>query len=196
MVMLFITGAILVFQKDIVSSAAQGGWVSSIGWDNPEPFFKTVKQLHRWILDSPPGKTALSVGRAIIGISTIATTLVLISGIVIWVPRSYKALKNRLKITSGKGVRRFFYDWHMAIGIYTVLFLLLMTLTGPTWTFPWYKSAFLALVPGGSQSLIYTIHTGGWGGIVVKLIYFFSSLAGATLTVTGYYLWLKKKLAK
>lgn len=73
--LVFLTGAMLVFEDDIVASAQAGGWVASLGWDHPEPFFKGVKQLHRWLFDSPESKTSLTVGRAIIGISAMATAL-------------------------------------------------------------------------------------------------------------------------
>lgn len=34
-VFLFLTGSILVFEKEVVTSAAEGGWVSACGWENP-----------------------------------------------------------------------------------------------------------------------------------------------------------------
>ena len=37
-----LTGAVLVFEKDIVSSADNGGIVSSIGWNNPQPFLSLL----------------------------------------------------------------------------------------------------------------------------------------------------------
>lgn len=67
---LFLTGAILVFQKDIIASANTGGWIYSIGWENPQPFFKSVLRLHRWLFDIPADKSQLTLGRAIVGIST------------------------------------------------------------------------------------------------------------------------------
>lgn len=70
------------------------------------------------------------------------TCFVLISGIVIWWPRTRKALKNSLKITATKGWRRFWYDLHVAGGMYALIFLLAMALTGLTWSFPWYRTAF------------------------------------------------------
>lgn len=195
---LFLTGAILVFQKDIIASANTGGWIYSIGWENPQPFFKSVLRLHRWLFDIPADKSQLTLGRAIVGISTIATGIILLSGIVIWIPRQIKSLKNRLKITSGKGIRRFLYDWHVAIGIYSVIFLLLMVLTGPAWTFKWYRSMLMGILPESASpmKLIYSLHTGNWGGIITKIIYCASAVSAATLVVTGYYLWIKKLTSK
>lgn len=42
-VFLFLTGSILVFEKEVVTSVAEGGWVSACGWENPQPFFKTTR---------------------------------------------------------------------------------------------------------------------------------------------------------
>ena len=53
-----------------------------------------------------------------------------------------KALKNSLKIVAGKGWRRFWYDLHVAGGMYTLIFLLAMALTGLTWSFSWYRTGF------------------------------------------------------
>lgn len=194
----FLSGAVLVFEDDIVASAQAGGWVTSLGWDNPEPFFKGVKRLHRWLFDSPESKTSLSAGRAVIGISAIATSLILIGGIVIWIPKQLKPLRKRFTITAGKGLWRFALDWHKAIGICCVLFLLLMTLTGPSWPFGWYREGVFALLPDSEspKGTVLRLHTGKWGGIVVQFIYFFAALAGATLTISGYYLWYKKLQAK
>ena len=67
---------------------------------------------------------------------------VLISGIAIWWPRTRKTLKNSLKISTKKGWKRFWYDLHVAGGMYSLIFLLAMSLTGLTWSFPWYRAAF------------------------------------------------------
>lgn len=231
----------------------------------------------------------MSVGKLIVGVSTIAMTVILISGLVIWIPRTRKALKNRLTVACGKGVRRLMYDSHVALGFYATIFLLLMALTGPTWSFGWYKEAAYTLLGAEPQTsnqqsghshgytdkkessnterkqdntiaydvvlkeiqdiytdynyiklskneatvslnkfgykyksdkvkfnpktgvitsvkkfeentvrqnlkwLIYSLHVGTWGGPVTKILYFLAALIGATLPLTGYYLWMKKK---
>lgn len=42
------------------------------------------------------------------------------------------------------------------------------------------------------RSTIYKIHTGGWGGIIAKIITFLAALLCATLPITGYYLWIRR----
>ena len=106
-------------------------------------FFMFMFRMHRWLLDSMnPGNEGIFWGKMIVGVSTLLLVFVLISGIVIWWTRTRKALKNSLKITATKGWRRFWYDLHVAGGMYTLIFLLAMALTGLTWSFPWYRTAF------------------------------------------------------
>ena len=106
-------------------------------------FFMFMFRMHRWLLDSMnPGNEGIFWGKMIVGVSTLLLVFVLISGIVIWWPRTRKALKNSLKITATQGWRRFWYDLHVAGGMYALIFLLAMALTGLTWSFPWYRTAF------------------------------------------------------
>lgn len=106
-------------------------------------FFMFMFRMHRWLLDSMnPGNEGIFWGKMIVGVSTLLLVFVLISGIVIWWPRTRKALKNSLKITATKGWRRLWYDLHVAGGMYALIFLLAMALTGLTWSFPWYRTAF------------------------------------------------------
>lgn len=106
------------------------------------PFFLTMFKLHRWLLDGMKPDGGIFRGKMIVGVSTLMFVFVLISGIVIWWPRTKKALKNSLKIAVGKGRRRFWYDLHVAGGMYALVLLLAMALTGLTWSFSWYRAGF------------------------------------------------------
>ena len=106
------------------------------------PFFNTVRRLHRWLMDTRPADGGIFWGKMIVGASTLAFVVILLTGVVIWWPRNRKMLKNRLKIVAGKGWNRFWYDLHVAGGFYVTLLLLAMALTGLTWSFSWYRDAF------------------------------------------------------
>lgn len=106
------------------------------------PFFNFMFRMHRWLLDSMKQDGGIFWGKMIVGTSTLMFVFVLISGIVIWWPRTRKALKNSLKIVANKGWRRFWYDLHVAGGMYALVFLLAMALTGLTWSFQWYRTGF------------------------------------------------------
>ncbi len=270
------------------------------GWTESPAFFGTVRKLHRWLLDPPPSKGEKSVGKAIVGVSTLGLVLILVSGLILWIPRSRKALHNRLKVSCSNGRHRFWHDCHVSLGFYATLLLLVMALTGLTWSFGWYRTAAYELFGGTQQTVaaqedlsrkvdsgnrqsrarsgertagrehgetetrpfdhavwddvleqltahytayktivltqaeaqvtrrsamrridratfdprngrlaeitryedtprqqrlrgwFYTFHTGTWGGIWTKILYFLAALIGATLPLTGYYLWWKR----
>ena len=106
------------------------------------PFFNFMFRMHRWLLDSMKQDGGIFWGKMIVGTSTLMFVFVLISGVVVWWPRTRKALKNSLKIVANKGWRRFWYDLHVAGGMYALVFLLAMALTGLTWSFQWYRTGF------------------------------------------------------
>ncbi len=269
-------------------------------------FFATMFRLHRWLLDSPGGNGGMSWGKTVVGISTIMFVLALLSGVVVWWPRSRKSLRNSFTIATRHNTRRLLHDLHTAGGIYAVTLLLAMALTGLTWSFAWYRTGFYGLFgvemssgrgghtatsghrsdngqrgerprggdgdrqrPGradvkrattgrtatwqavydhlrtrypnskqitvadgtanvtlggfGNQRAadsftfdsatgritgttpyndsdkagklrgwIYSVHVGNWGGLFTRILWFAAALFGATLPLTGYYLWAKR----
>lgn len=199
-----LTGAILVFENETLQILNPSADVMSMGKHAPErkelvgyDFFHSTLRIHRWLLDAPAKKGERTVGKEIVGYSTLAMTIVLMSGIIIWWPRNRKVLKNRLSVTCSKGSRRFWYDSHVSIGFYATLLLLIMCLTGLVWSFTGWREAFWNLFdfipPEGRKRFLYTLHTGSWGGLPSKIIYFLAALTGAVLPLTGYYLWWNKK---
>ena len=121
------------------------------GWIEGNSFFQTMRKLHRWMLNPPEQKGGKSVGKAVVGVSTLLMVVILISGLVVWIPRNRKVLRNRLSVATSKGWRRFWYDSHVSLGFYTCLFLLVMALTGLTWSFGWYRTAAYSLFGAPTQ---------------------------------------------
>ncbi|MGL5786379.1 MAG: PepSY-associated TM helix domain-containing protein [Bacteroidales bacterium] len=107
-------------------------------------FFFKVMALHRWLFVNPAGKT-------IMGVSCILFTLILISGLWLWIPYSRKGLKSKLTFKKNAGKKRKLYDWHVVLGFYLLPVLLLMSVTGPTWSFPWYRTMLLNICGGESM---------------------------------------------
>ena len=200
-----------------------------IGWEKESPMVNTAKLLHRYLLNVPSEPhEGMSIGRFIVGVTAICMTLILLTGIVIWWPRSRKMMKNRPKVSTGKGFHRFVYDSHVSLGIYCVVFLLLMSLTGPSWSFHWYRQGAMTVLGGDvrnmehhgqverqqektdevsimrpdmnhhgqemkpPQVVLMQLHTGEWGGLLVKIIYFLAAIIGALLPWSGYYMWWKR----
>lgn len=263
-------------------------------------FFDFMQRLHRWLLDSRDDSGGVFWGRTIVGISTIMFVLVLLSGVVIWWPRTARMLRNSLKITTSKSRHLLWRSLHVAGGMYVLLLLLTMALTGLTWSFTWYSKGFNALFgvreveksgavvyaeqqakdaakaknktgeagdkdgKGGKATDVYaewqtvydtlrarnvnfdnitvsdgtadvafgglgnqraadkykfnpadgritsvalyadgdisskirgwilSVHIGNWGGLFTRILWFVAALFGATLPVTGYYLWIRR----
>ena len=236
-------------------------------------------------MDAPPRKGAATAGKTVVGVTTLVMVVILVSGLVLWVPRNKRALKHRLRVSCTNGWRRFWYDSHVALGFYATLFLLVMALTGLTWSFSWYRKAAYSLfgasasqekataattsvapkkerehkdfdftvwdralnaaqtaypahqsIELGSGTIevsttpsstlrkidrlrfdrrtgditeisrhedtpaaqklkgwFYAFHTGSWGGIWTKTLYFLAAIIGGLLPLSGYYLWYRRK---
>lgn len=153
-------------------------------------------------MDVPPRKGEPSTGKTVVGITTLAMAGIIVSGLVLWIPRNRRMLGNRFRVSCDKGWRRFCYDSHVVLGFYAALFLLVMALTGLTWSFGWYRTAAYALFagvathPSGTlKGWFYALHTGSWGGLWTKTLYFLAALIGGILPLSGYYLWYKRTRA-
>lgn len=241
-------------------------------------FFATMFRLHRWLLDSSnPHGDGFKTGKLLVGVSTLMFVVALITGVAIWWPRARRGLVHSLSIPLSKGWRGLCHGLHVAGGMYALLVTLAMALTGLTWSFEWYRSAFYAVCGvesaprgdrrgerGGRQRAdygswqraydavraqnpdapqitigqatasvslggagnsraadrydfdsltgeiapaemyadssdadklrgwIYSIHTGSFGGMITRILWLFGALLGATLPLTGYYIWLKR----
>jgi uncharacterized iron-regulated membrane protein len=217
------TGAIMVFQDEIAN------YILGEEYSHDVPFFMAVRQLHRFLFDVPAdARSGYTVGRVIVLLAAMGMSLILLTGIVIWWPRNKEMLRNRLTIHFNKGWRRLVYDSHVSLGIYALVFLLLMSLTGPVFS-AWkpYRQAALAITNrqenplqgdalkaeeatwenphvdfnhhegvNPTQFFFMSWHTGRWGGLVTRIIYFLAAIIGGLLPWSGYYMWWKKRGAR
>lgn len=236
-------------------------------------FFANVRALHRWLLLQGEGRT---VGRLITGISTLFLLVILISGLLIAIPKRRSQWKQFLTAKRGKNSHTWWFTSHRALGWYCLLLLFLMAATGPMWSFGWYRSGMAKLfgidMParsgkghnGGQQSshpntaawsnalaqlkaqvpdytsisltakgatvktekhhqrasdtyefdpqgnitrsvryeqlpadrkvmgYAFLLHAGLWGGWFVKLLYLLACIGGIYLTLSGYWLYIKR----
>ncbi len=241
-------------------------------------FFKTIRSLHGSLLCKRTAENGkIAWGPLIVGISTLLLLFALMTGIAVWWPKNREALRRSLTITGKHGMQRFWFSLHDAGGIYTVIILSAMCITGLTWSFEWFNRGFYTLlgaseqieaskpnkgtaeeaavdystwqkayaqvakenpdrritVRDGSISVslgtygnpraadtykfdtstgeitginayadsgrrtkisgwVGALHTGTWGGLFSKTLYFLAALMGASLPLTGYYIWLRR----
>ena len=109
-------------------------------------FMATMFSLHRWLLldkvENPiiKGMTNRELGSMITGWATIIFTLGCITGLIIWFPHKIKNWKQGLTVKWKAGWKRVNHDLHNSLAFYALIFLLFMGLTGPQWSFEWYRT--------------------------------------------------------
>ncbi|WP_143308540.1 PepSY-associated TM helix domain-containing protein [Chitinophaga vietnamensis] len=102
-----------------------------------ETFYYKIFAMHRWLL-------AGAVGKTITGISTFIFLFILITGIVLWWPKTRNILRQRLKMKVDGGWKRINHDMHVVLGFYTAIFLFIAAFTGLTWSFEWFSKGMYA----------------------------------------------------
>lgn len=148
------------------------------------PFFMTVFKLHRWLLIDSPREVKFSWGRTLTGTTTVAFIGIVISGLIMWWPRSKAGFNRSMRITTHRGSYALLHSLHIVAGVTSAFFLLIMAMTGLYWTFS---------IGGLDKRFILGLHTGAIGGFPLRLIFMFAALSGVLLVVTGYGLWWQKR---
>ncbi len=109
-------------------------------------FMGDMFSLHRWLLlDKIETPIFIDIsnrelGSKITGWATILFTLGCITGMVIWFPKKVKHWRQGLKVKWSAGWKRINHDLHNSLAFFALIFLLLMGLTGPQWSFDWYRT--------------------------------------------------------
>ena len=102
-------------------------------------FFTTVRSWHDSLgLTGEKKKT----GRAIVGYLGLAIAVVLLTGLIMWIPSQWKnkkALANSFLPVVSKGSRRAVFSLHNVLGFYSTLALLCITLSGVWICLPWFQ---------------------------------------------------------
>ena len=107
-------------------------------------FFSVVLDLHRHLILG-------EVGKFITGCSCIIFVFMLTSGIILWWPKKIKNLKQRLTVKWSASFKRVNWDFHSVFGFYAFSILLIISLTGLTWSFKWFESGIYLLADGTAK---------------------------------------------
>ena len=129
-----------------------------LGSPQRAPFFATMFKLHRWLLG--PARAAdgsIGWGKLLVGTSTLLFVFILLTGLIIWWPKSTRAFRASLKIPVSRGLRPFLHGLHLSGGALAFALLFLMAATGLTWSFKWYKNGLYALL--GAEPATTSSHT-------------------------------------
>ncbi|MCX7985706.1 MAG: PepSY domain-containing protein [Bacteroidales bacterium] len=119
--------------------------------DNMKGFFRFILMGHYYLWLPPP------IGQPVVAWSTLIFVILVITGIWLWVPNSWYALRYSFKIAWGRGYKwtRTNLDLHKVLGIYVCLFSLILALTGLVWGFQWFANG-LYRITGGNKTLTYS----------------------------------------
>lgn len=103
-----------------------------------EGFFRTTRELHRWLLLG-------DVGKQVVGASTATLVLLALSGLYLRWPRRFGDWRTWLLFNPRKQGRSFLWDLHSVIGTWVLAFYLLAALTGLYWSYDWYRDGLYSL---------------------------------------------------
>ena len=113
-----------------------------------EEFMGYMFSLHRWLLldkiEEPimESMTNQELGRFINGVATLLFLLGVITGMVIWVPQKAKNWKQGLRVKWDANWKRVNHDLHNTLAFYSLGALFIMAVTGPFWSYQWYKTGW------------------------------------------------------
>ncbi|MDR1460072.1 MAG: PepSY domain-containing protein [Campylobacteraceae bacterium] len=99
-------------------------------------FFAAVISLHRWMTFQGMNAT----GKQVVAISTVAIIILSISGLWLYMPPMRRNFLKSMAINFKKGWFALLYKLHIVIGVYTLIFVLIMCLTGLYWSYGWYRT--------------------------------------------------------
>ena len=110
------------------------------------PFFVATLKLHRYLLQG-------EAGRVVVGTATVILIIILLTGAMVWLPSLTKNSRNyflavKRKAHAAKRPNRYrkLYDWHVLLALAALPILLLCSITGPAWSFKWYRAGLFASV--------------------------------------------------
>ena len=117
-----------------------------IGKDRGTGFVRVVMSLHRNLGFALSGnKTAGEIGKQIVGASTIAMILLVISGVWLYFPRLKRKFSEAIKPNFKLKKYALFYNLHTSLGSLSAVIYLLVCLTGLNWSYSWYNDAVMKL---------------------------------------------------
>lgn len=117
--------------------------------DMDSDFFRIMVMGH-FYLWLPP-----AIGQPIVASATLIFLIMMITGIILWWPKTRKIARQRFTIKWNARWRRVNFDLHSVLGFYMTWLAIFLALTGLVWGFQWFAQGLYA-VTGGEKSLLYT----------------------------------------
>lgn len=168
-----ITGGIYVFRTELTKSLVEMGYETT----KLDTIFHFIIEGHQYLWLPP------NIGKWIVGISVIAFLITAITGIIICIPYY---VNNKLLFQCHKNKTfKLLIDYHILFGTYFVIPITLLCVTGLIYIFEFVNDRNIMCIIG-------VIHRGQFCGIIGQILTLSASIVGASLSITGYYITLKK----
>lgn len=106
--------------------------------DRDRGFLGDVDRLHRFLLAGP-------IGKVVVDICTVGSVFVLLTGLYLWIPKSTRMLIASLKLNFRLRGRASWLNWHMVVGIYAAVFLVISSVTALPLAYGWVKNSLFTL---------------------------------------------------
>lgn len=116
--------------------------------DMEADFFRFILDGH-FYLWLPP-----EIGQPVVASFTLVFLVMMISGIILWWPRTKGAKKQRFSVKWNAKWRRKNYDLHSVLGFYATWIVIILAITGLVWGFEWFSESFYKAT-GGAKELEY-----------------------------------------
>lgn len=163
-----------------------------IGYDNDD-FWTWVLEGHCFLW------LPLPYGRSIVGYAVLTFLVTLISGVIIQWPARWTAggARKRLWFSGPMRPKRVLMNMHLVLGLWVLLPLIILCLTGMLMALDWFQDIVFLFVPEDCQLdlliLNTEIHDGSVIGHTGRIIMLVSATVGSTLPLTGLALYIRRK---
>ena len=123
-------------RADVLFVGQASGEVLGAGSPTAREFFGAVEEWHRWLAAEGPSRKTF---RNITGVANLLFLVLVLTGMVLWLPRSWSWLKVRavLWFRSGLSGKARDFNWHNVLGIWSALPLIAIVASGTVIGFPW-----------------------------------------------------------
>ncbi len=89
------------------------------------------------------------VGHHVVAAATLIFVVMLVSGLILWMPASRKGYKQRFRIKWRASPKRLNYDLHNVLGFYALWVSIFMAITGLVWSYSWVAGGLYWIATGG-----------------------------------------------
>jgi uncharacterized iron-regulated membrane protein len=126
-------------------------------------FFRVVVEWHRYVAASGPSRP---LGRAVTGASNLAFLFIVMSGLFLWWPRSWKwsTVRNVTWFKAGLRGRARDFNWHNTIGLWSAIPLAVIVAGGVVISYPWATALVYRAYDEAPPPARAAARTGGPGG--------------------------------